>query len=715
MLGAAPAAHAGQYVVRSCDAAPPSWDSSAWTPQSGSVNSYKLCPSPTGSTPNGRGMATRAVGRTFSAGEYSRLWFFAPSGTTITRLDWAGRMARNTPSWQVEIRAQGGVSDSRLLGWVAQPGHTGWYETGREQPHVGTYTPPVGTTRLMQNTQCGGGQCGSGATMHTYFAAVTLNDHSPPSVSMSGVTQGEWVRADRTIGFSAHDNIGIKSVHLYIDGQLRDSAHFACNYTQRVPCANRSGAFPLHSRELGDGAHRVEVRAYDGSDTPVSTARTIHVDNTPPAQVAPVVDGGEGWRNRNGFSVRWQPVSDGGAPIVGGTWQLCRPVAGHCSSHPIDTAGPSSLPPFHVAADGVHELRVVLRDQAGNVASLTDARPAILRLDRDAPSVAVDRFDPNAPLRAAATVADGLSGIAGGQLELRRVGAATWREVPTAVQSGKLVATIDDERLDDGDSELRARVRDRAGNETSTATEANGARALRQLPVRFKTRLRAGRIAVRKVKRRVRRDGRRRLVTRRVRRLVPRVTVRYKRHATIRGVLANTDGQPLHDVPVEVSARPDLPGASFTAAGLVRTDRDGRFAYKVHGKHSRTLRFRYLGSSRIRPSTTDVRVRVPASTSFRLTPRRILNGETVTFRGRVRGGPIPDQGKLIELRKWTGRKWAPFRVVRTDSAGRWKHTEQVISVSGIVTYRLRAHLPAEAGFPYNAGRTPARKLRVRGR
>jgi hypothetical protein len=192
------------------------------------------------------------------------------------------------------------------------------------------------------------------------------------------------------------------------------------------------------------------------------------------------------------------------------------------------------------------------------------------------------------------------------------------------------------------------------------------------------------------------------------------LTVRRKRRAVVRGVLSNPDGQPLDDVPVQVLAQPDLPGAGFSTAGIVRADRAGRFSYKLRGTISRTLRFHYGGTSRIRPATADVKVKVPASSTFTLTPKRIVNGETVTFRGRVRGGPIPPAGKLIELRRWTGRRWDPFRVVRTDPTGHWAHTEPVVSVRGLVIFRLRAAIPAEAGFPYSHGRTPARKLRVRG-
>ncbi|NLT05163.1 MAG: hypothetical protein GXY03_02515 [Solirubrobacterales bacterium] len=717
LLAAAGPAVAGSYTVVSCNAAP-NHSGQAWQAQAGSVNSYQLCPSLGGGDPNTRGISTRAVGRTFSAGEYSRWWFFAPPGTTISRLDWAGRGSRNTPSWVVEISAQGGVSHSRLIGYAAQPGATS-YAVSFEVPSPTVLWAPAGTTSLTQNVQCGAGSCGSGATMHTYHAAVTLHDHWAPGVSMSGVGEGEWVRGDRTIAFAASDNTGIKRVELLIDGALAETVgSYGCDYTRPVPCSNQSGAFTLRTADRADGPRRIDVRVVDGSDTVASTGRTIRVDNTPPAQVTPTVVGGEGWRRGDGFDVRWASVADGGSPIAGGRWQLCRTGTDACQTGSFDASNPTGLNDVGVGGDGSYELRVALRDQVGNQADLRDARPVRLRLDRAAPTVALDPHDPARPMQASARVADALSGVAGGQIEIQRRGGGAWHEIPTSVEGGRLVGVIDDERYTDGTYDLRARTVDHAGNEASTQQEVGGARAARQLPLRIKTRLTAGHRKVVRTRRTVLRGKgdkrRRRQVVRKRVQFRPRVTVGYRRAATLQGRLTNPDGQPLADVAVEVSARPQLPGSDFAAAGLVRTDGEGRFSYRVAGTHCRTLRFRYPGTSRIRPVSTDVTVAVRASSSFKLTPRRILNGETVTFTGRVRGGPIPPTGKLVELRKWSGRRWEPFRVVRSQPDGRWRHTEPVRSVRGLVTFRLRARLPAEAGYPYAAANTPVRKLRVRG-
>lgn len=715
----APTAIAGTYTVVSCNAAPPTHSGAAWQAQAGSVNSYQLCPSHGGGTPNTRGISTRAVGRTFSGGEYSRWWFYAPSGTTISRLDWAGRAGRDTPSWATEISAQGGISYARLIGYAAQPGATA-YGSGFEIPNPTTVWTPAGTTSLTQNVQCGAGSCGSGATMHTYHAAVTLTDHWNPGVSIGGIAEGEWVRGDRTVSFNASDNTGIKRAQMYLDHQpAPDSvAGFGCDYSQPVPCSNQAGAFTLRTGNGPDGPRLVEILVHDGSDTPGAAGATIRVDNTAPTKVVPAIAGGSGWRQSDGFDARWPSAADSGSPIVGGRWELCRAGRVACVTRDFTGSNPTGLSNLLVAADGSYELRVTLRDQAGNQPPLSDASPALLRLDRQAPSLALEPLNPNAPMQVTASATDGLSGIASGQIEIQRRDSDRWHELPTTVEGDRLVAAIDDERFDDGSYELRARAIDHAGNETSTHVETGGTRAARQLPLRIKTRLVAGQRSVTKVKRVVKRGKgkkrRRQIVVREKVTYRKRVAVRHRGAATVNGRLTNPDGQPLRDVAIEVSARPILLGAGFAAAGFVRTDSDGRFSYRLRGVSSRTLRFRYLGTSRIRPAATDISVAVPASSTFRLAPPRIFNGETVTFAGRVRGGPIPAQGKLVELRKWTGRRWDPFRVVRSAPDGRWRHTEAVLSVRGLVTFRLRATIPAEAGFPFATGHTSARKLRVRG-
>ena len=702
-----PAAQAGTLAVNACGAngLQRSWrldGASSFCPHYGNLT---------------RGISTRMDGA--GAGfPYRRAWLDAPGGTRISALTWAGRAARESCGWAVQLRAKGPGFDTLIAGFNPEtPGSTFCFV---EKIVGNNFVPgsvgvPFGTTQLLMNTQCGWSSCAGVGTVNTFESTVYLDDFSPPSLALGGLAPEQWIRGDAAINFSAIDNLGIRSAQLYVDGAPRaDQRSFPCDNSQLRPCSNQSGSFAFSTTGLAAGRHAVAVRSLDGSNTPVTQMRYIRVDNTPPAQFTPVVAGGQGWRRRNGFAVQWQPLPDAGAPIVGATWELCRPGRTRCTSGQVGGTNVGTMPEVRVPSDGVYELRVVSRDQAGNVALLRDARPAFLRLDGQDPSVSIDRQDPGDALAVTASVRDQHSGLAGGEIEMRRRGGNTWHELATRVAGSKLVAELDDERFSDGTWELRARVVDRAGNEASTYTQANGARATRTLPLRIKTVLRVGKRVVKSRSRVVGRGKRRRVVRRRSVSFRRSVRIRYGRRGVVRGVLTNPDGQPIDGATIRVAARPDLPGEGFAAAGLARTDARGRFSYIARGSRSRTLRFRYAGTRRIRAATEDVRIKVPASSTFRLTPTRLLNGQSVRLSGRLRGGPIPSTGKLISLQKRAGRKWEQFRVVRTDQSGRWRHDEPVLSVRGLVIFTLRAFVPREAGFPYHGGATRARKLRVRG-
>ena len=104
----------------------------------------------------------------------------------------------------------------------------------------------------------------------------------------------------------------------------------------------------------------------------------------------------------------------------------------------------------------------------------------------------------------------------------------------------------------------------------------------------------------------------------------------------------------------------------------------------------------------------------PASTSLRVTRKRVLNGQAVTFRGRLRTLPAPAGGKLVELQVRLSGRWQTFRTVRTDAAGRWAIPYRFRRTRGVQHYRFRARLPHEASYPFVAGGSRSLTVRVRG-
>ena len=74
------------------------------------------------------------------------------------------------------------------------------------------------------------------------------------------------------------------------------------------------------------------------------------------------------------------------------------------------------------------------------------------------------------------------------------------------------------------------------------------------------------------------------------------------------------------------------------------------------------------------------------------------------LRGRIRGGPLPAVGKLVQLQAYSRGRWLTFATPRADGrTGRWFYRYRFTATRGTVRYRFRARIPQESGFPYAAG------------
>ena len=220
-----------------------------------------------------------------------------------------------------------------------------------------------------------------------------------------------------------------------------------------------------------------------------------------------------------------------------------------------------------------------------------------------------------------------------------------------------------------------------------------------RLPARIDTRLVVG------VPRKQRSDNGRR-------RLDHEVTARYRSVLRLSGFLSNAEGQPLEAASIE--ALDEQPDGTSLANGLATTRDDGTFGYVLRATRNRELLFRYPGSRRIGAATAVFDLEVPAATSIRVSRRTVHNGRAVLFTGRVRSRPLPLNGKLIEMQAHFRGRWRTFSTLRTDRRGAWKFRYRFGATLGRVTYRFRARLPAEGGYPFVGGRSRVAKVLVVG-
>ena len=95
--------------------------------------------------------------------------------------------------------------------------------------------------------------------------------------------------------------------------------------------------------------------------------------------------------------------------------------------------------------------------------------------------------------------------------------------------------------------------------------------------------------------------------------------------------------------------------------------------------------------------------------------RQVVNGEEVTFRGRLRGRPLPTSGKLIEVQARARGRWLTFATTRADArTGRWSRPYRFSATRGSVSYRFRVRIPKESGYPYETGTSRSVRVKVQG-
>ncbi len=131
------------------------------------------------------------------------------------------------------------------------------------------------------------------------------------------------------------------------------------------------------------------------------------------------------------------------------------------------------------------------------------------------------------------------------------------------------------------------------------------------------------------------------------------------------------------------------------------TRRDGRFSARLPRGTSRRVRVTYCG--RDGGHYRDLRLRAKPSVGLKSNRRRVRNGRSVVFSGRVRSKPIPRGGKLVELQAFFRGRWRTFQTLHTRRQGTFRFRYWFGGTRGTVRYRFRAVAPREGGYPYTTG------------
>lgn len=183
------------------------------------------------------------------------------------------------------------------------------------------------------------------------------------------------------------------------------------------------------------------------------------------------------------------------------------------------------------------------------------------------------------------------------------------------------------------------------------------------------------------------------------------LTTRYGGRPEIVGRLLAPNGAPIAGAQIDVQAV-SSPPAKHVPTLEPRTDGDGRFTARLPtGVASSRVSVAYrarLGDPTPAVART-LGLRVHAGVTLRISPRVAAAGGSIAFHGRLLGRPLPADGKQLVLEaRAPGGSWIEFKVVRSDSRGRYRASYR-FKFPGPALYQFRAVSEAESDYPFATG------------
>jgi hypothetical protein len=182
--------------------------------------------------------------------------------------------------------------------------------------------------------------------------------------------------------------------------------------------------------------------------------------------------------------------------------------------------------------------------------------------------------------------------------------------------------------------------------------------------------------------------------------------------ARLVGRLTDGSGGGIGGAKVCVATRADLHGAPERVVATPTTGADGRFEVRLRPGPSREVRTAHWADD-TEVAESYERLGVRAKPSLSLSPSgTVPNGRRVHFDVRLHG---PEAGgRRVHVKARSGGRWVKVRTGNADRNGRWRAAYRFRSTTGTRTYSFKAFVPRQAGYPFDAGRSAARKVTVSG-
>ncbi len=664
--------------------------------------------------------------------QHARVWWIGGPGVVVRDVAAPAAAIVSTPAgwvhdgqnttrvgWQASDNfGSDGIAGQRIsvdgqVRWAGAPGQ-GQHDTDLRLDGIADGTHTIG----LEVDGDGTGGAGSQATVHLDRTAPEMGDLGTGYVGTTGRAEISWTTSDATSGL----------VNATAEVNSSISGSTAGPWTP-VASVGRASSGQRVARTmgpgLGDGLHSWRVTARDeaGNVTQQAAPEQIVVDTTPPRiDLVPIpaawtstlpldVTLRDNLENVLGLGDLEVEVNTSGDGSIRGEW-IPLSQDSHAPGREVMDV------PLTGLADGVHVVRLRLRNGGPFSTTLVGQRMGLVRTDLTAPDVprAALASLPDGRVRMTWTAEDSRSGVE--KVRLQWLDGWTWRTlVERPASDGSGVMSLDPALIPEPDGRMRVQVTDVAGNSRAMEVVApaggGGGTApgaappppagapVASAPGRMADEAREGVLTLGlvggapEVK-----EG----VTYRTTRIP------YGTAITVTGRLTTRAGAPRPDFTV-------VARQNGRQVGVAITEPDGTFRMKATPFQSGPVDVGVPDGSAVVPVPTGPRVGVHVRATVTMAAsahEARATGAPVVFRGRIGPPPGASGGRKAIVLEWLDpfrKVWRPVVNARAKADGSFAIPWRFQARGLTVPFRVR--VPRERGWPVEAGTSGTVTVRVR--
>jgi hypothetical protein len=189
------------------------------------------------------------------------------------------------------------------------------------------------------------------------------------------------------------------------------------------------------------------------------------------------------------------------------------------------------------------------------------------------------------------------------------------------------------------------------------------------------------------------------------------ITTPYGQPAEVKGGLVNNAGDPISGATICVQAQTEGDPGGPAPIATATTDANGQFSYQLPAGPNRRLLIGYRHDA-FQVGRT-ISYASHTKPTLQLSRGRVHEGDRIGITGSLPGPAASGRVVVLQASALHGRRWLTFRRATTGDRGGFRATYRFGSTSSTITYKIRAVVPQQSGYPYAAGHSTPARVKVR--